>query len=109
MADVGGGGGGGGGSGGGGGGASDDADTNYVCADDGAKVSFGGGTYADEERARIQELLNSRLGREHLQKRKGPGGQDLVYVEGNVVLELANEVFGFNGWSCTILSITEGT
>ena len=29
------------------------------------------------------------------------------YVEGNVALELANEVFGFNGWSCSILSCSE--
>jgi len=34
--------------------------------------------------------------------RHGPGGQKLAYVEGWRLLSLANEVFGFNGWSHSV-------
>lgn len=71
--------------------------------------AFGEGTYTPDEQQRIQELLNSKLGREHLATRQGPGGSKLTYVEGNVALELANEVFGFNGWSRSILKTVKCT
>ena len=49
--------------------------------------TFGEGTYAPDEQQRIQELLNSKLGREHLATRQGPGGSrsKLTYVEDRTV------------------------
>ncbi|KAI9347314.1 Rad52/22 double-strand break repair protein [Obelidium mucronatum] len=44
------------------------------------------------------------VGPEYLSQRAGPGGTKLVYICGNQVLSLANEVFGFDGWSHSIVS-----
>ena len=38
-------------------------------------------------------------------QRSGPGNQKLTYVESWKSIELANEIFGFSGWSSTILSL----
>ncbi|KAF8306049.1 recombination protein Rad52 [Clavulina sp. PMI_390] len=59
---------------------------------------------------KIEELaakLNQRLGPEYLSTRPGPGGgPKLTYIEGWKAINLANEVFGFQGWSSSISSIT---
>ncbi|WFD36597.1 DNA repair protein rad52 [Malassezia cuniculi] len=53
--------------------------------------------------ATLQAKLNQRLGPEYLSQRPGPGGGvKLTYIEGWRVVDLANEVFGFNGWSTSI-------
>lgn len=47
----------------------------------------------------IQRLLAKRPGPEYLSTRPGAGGTKFVYIEGWRAIELANEIFGFNGWS----------
>ncbi|KAG9093612.1 DNA repair protein rad52 [Ceratobasidium sp. UAMH 11750] len=60
-----------------------------------------------EQLAAMQAKLNKKLGPEFLSQRPGPGGgPKLTYAEGWKVINLANEVFGFNGWSSSVLSIT---
>ncbi|PFH50628.1 hypothetical protein AMATHDRAFT_60766 [Amanita thiersii Skay4041] len=64
-----------------------------------------------EESARkialLQVKLNQKLGPEYISHRPGPsGGPKLTYVEGWKIINLANEVFGFNGWSSRVVSIT---
>ncbi|EEB89974.1 hypothetical protein MPER_11878, partial [Moniliophthora perniciosa FA553] len=57
--------------------------------------------------AALQAKLNQRLGPEYISQRPGPaGGPKLIYAEGWKVINLANEVFGFNGWSSSIVSLT---
>lgn len=57
--------------------------------------------------ANLQAKLNQRLGPEFLSQRPGPGGgAKLTYAEGWKVINLANEVFGFNGWSSNIVNLT---
>ncbi len=57
--------------------------------------------------ASLQVKLNQKLGPEYISQRPGPGGgPKLTYVEGWKIINLANEVFGFNGWSSTIVSMT---
>ena len=80
---------------------------DYNSANPELPTSFGEGSYSSSEQQRIQDLLNSRLGKEHLATRAGPGGSKLTYVEGSVAVELANETFGFNGWSSTIMSLNQ--
>ncbi|PPQ99253.1 hypothetical protein CVT24_009298 [Panaeolus cyanescens] len=59
-----------------------------------------------EKLSRIQAKLNQKLGPEFLSQRPGPGGgPKLTYVEGWKVINLANEVFGFNGWSSSIVRL----
>lgn len=56
--------------------------------------------------ATLQCKLNQRLGPEYLSQRPGPGGgPKLTYIEGWKVVDLANEVFGFNGWSTSVTSL----
>jgi len=57
--------------------------------------------------AALQVKLNRKLGPEYISQRPGPGGgPKLTYVEGWKVINLANEVFGFNGWSSNVVSLT---
>jgi hypothetical protein len=58
-----------------------------------------------EEKKRIGEALTRKLGSDKLAQRQGPGGSKVTYLEGWRSTELANEVFGYNGWRCTILSL----
>ncbi|KAK2461230.1 hypothetical protein APHAL10511_006757 [Amanita phalloides] len=57
--------------------------------------------------ATLQVKLNQKLGPEYISQRPGPGGASkLTYAEGWKIINLANEVFGFNGWSSRLVSIT---
>jgi DNA repair and recombination protein RAD52 len=59
-----------------------------------------------ESIATLQAKLNQRLGPEYISQRPAPGGAGkLSYIEGWKIISLANEVFGFNGWSSRIISI----
>lgn len=60
--------------------------------------------YSEEEHAVIQERLNKVLGPEYVSFRPGGGGQNVSYIEGWKALNLANEIFGFNGWSSELIS-----
>lgn len=51
-------------------------------------------------------LLSKKLGPEYLSTRQGPGGSKLTYLEGWRAISLANEVFGFNGWSSSVRDIS---
>ncbi|CDS03003.1 hypothetical protein LRAMOSA00405 [Lichtheimia ramosa] len=56
----------------------------------------------DEERYQRSTKLQKQLGPEYLSTRAGPGGSKLTYLEGRTVIELANEVFGYDGWSSEV-------
>jgi DNA repair and recombination protein RAD52 len=57
--------------------------------------------------ATLQTKLDKKLGPEYISQRPGPGGAGkLTYAEGWKIINLANEVFGFNGWSTNIVSLT---
>ncbi|KII87877.1 hypothetical protein PLICRDRAFT_111926 [Plicaturopsis crispa FD-325 SS-3] len=57
--------------------------------------------------ASLQAKLDQKLGPEYISTRAGPGGAGkLTYAEGWKIINLANEVFGFNGWSSTVVSLT---
>jgi DNA repair and recombination protein RAD52 len=56
--------------------------------------------------AALQAKLNQKLGPEFISTRPGGNGMKLTYTEGWKVINLANEVFGFNGWSTTVVNVT---
>lgn len=56
--------------------------------------------------ATLQAKLNQKLGPEYISTRPGGGGMKLTYTEGWKVINLANEVFGFNGWSTAVVNVT---
>lgn len=61
--------------------------------------------YTAQEIATIQSRLDKQLGPEYISSRPGPGGQKVHYLAAEKVINLANEVFGFNGWSSSIRNI----
>lgn len=54
----------------------------------------------------LQGKLAQRLGPEYIATKPGPAGAGKIpYLEGFKAIDLANEVFGFNGWSSTIVRL----
>jgi len=58
--------------------------------------------FTAQEIATLQSRLNKQLGPEYISQRPGNGGGKVAYLEGNKAIALANEVFGFNGWSSSL-------
>lgn len=75
----------------------------------GSHPSFADDSISEETAKKIASLqakLNQKLGPEFISQRPGPGGgPKLTYAEGWKIINLANEVFGFNGWSSSIVSL----
>ncbi len=49
--------------------------------------------------------MEKQLGTEYISARAGPGGGKVHYLSAHKCIGLANEVFGFNGWSSSIQTI----
>ncbi|KAI8915598.1 hypothetical protein EDD86DRAFT_185688 [Gorgonomyces haynaldii] len=62
--------------------------------------------YTQQEIDTISSKLNKPLGPEYISVRQGPGGSKLTYLEGWKAISIANEVFGFNGWTHSIVDQT---
>ncbi|XP_061274329.1 DNA repair protein RAD52 homolog isoform X3 [Bos javanicus] len=65
-------------------------------------LCFGQYQYTVEEHQAIQNALRQRLGPEYISSRMAGGGQKVSYIEGHRVINLANEMFGYNGWAHSI-------
>ncbi|ROT41242.1 hypothetical protein SODALDRAFT_376940 [Sodiomyces alkalinus F11] len=61
--------------------------------------------YTAQEIATLQSRLERQLGPEYISARSGPSGQKVHYIAAEKCIALANEVFGFNGWSSSIQNI----
>jgi DNA repair and recombination protein RAD52 len=61
--------------------------------------------YTAQEIATLQSRLDRQLGPEYISSRAGPGGSKVHYLAAEKVINLANEVFGFNGWSSSIQNV----
>lgn len=59
-----------------------------------------------EKKARIQRMLSKRLGPEYISYRQGFNGMKLAYIEGWVAFSIANKIFGYDGWSSEVKSVT---
>ncbi|KAM0672646.1 Rad52 recombination DNA repair protein [Ordospora colligata] len=62
--------------------------------------------FSKEEAARISKLLKKKLGPEFISYRPGFNSAKVAYIEGWTAISLANRIFGFNGWSSEIRSIS---
>jgi DNA repair and recombination protein RAD52 len=51
----------------------------------------------------LQSRLEKQLGPEYISSRAGPSGAKVHYITAEKCIQLANEVFGFNGWSSQII------
>ncbi|XP_059040428.1 DNA repair protein RAD52 homolog isoform X1 [Mustela lutreola] len=65
-------------------------------------LCFGQYQYTADEYQAIQNALRQRLGPEYISSRMAGGGQRVCYIEGHRVINLANEMFGYNGWAHSI-------
>lgn len=63
-------------------------------------------TYTEDEFIDIQTSLDKTLGPEYVSSRPGGGGTTVAYLEGWKALNIANEIFGFNGWSSELVGYT---
>lgn len=61
--------------------------------------------YSAQQIATLQSRLDRQLGPEYISTRAGPGGGKLHYLAADKAINLANEVFGFNGWSSSIQNV----
>lgn len=64
-------------------------------------------TFNEEQK----KLLNQKINKDNVSFRNGGGGQQLAYVESWHVIQEANRIFGFDGWSCETLEaslVSEG-
>ncbi len=62
--------------------------------------------YTAAEIATLQSRLEKQLGPEYISARPGPGGSKVHYIAAEKCIQLANEVFGFNGWSSQIMDMS---
>lgn len=67
---------------------------------------FGQQDYTLEEEVALQRSLRQRLGPEFISQRTGAAGLKLAYIEGWRLTNLANETFGFQGWSHSVTQQT---
>ncbi|XP_019566832.2 DNA repair protein RAD52 homolog isoform X1 [Rhinolophus sinicus] len=77
-------------------------DSHPSAASGNSVLCFGQYQYAAEEYQAIQNALRRRLGPEYISSRMAGGGQKVCYIEGHRVINLANEMFGYNGWAHSI-------
>lgn len=61
--------------------------------------------YTAKEIATLSSRLEKQLGPEYISSRPGAAGQKVHYLAADKCINLANEVFGFNGWSSGIQNI----
>ncbi|TAQ91517.1 hypothetical protein B7494_g225 [Chlorociboria aeruginascens] len=61
--------------------------------------------YTAQDIATLQSKLEKQLGPEYISSRAGPSGQKVHYLAAEKCIQLANEVFGFNGWSSQIMDV----
>ncbi|KAF9197554.1 DNA repair protein rad52 [Haplosporangium sp. Z 27] len=63
-------------------------------------------TFTPEEKVQLNEDLPKYLPPEFVATRPGPGRSTLTYIEGWRIKNLANKLFGFDGWSSSITDVT---
>lgn len=62
--------------------------------------------FDENEKLSVQEKLEKKLGPEYISTRPGAGGVRVSYIEGWKAVNLANAIFGFNGWYSEVKNIT---
>eukprot|EP01116_Phalansterium_solitarium_P020705 TRINITY_DN6180_c0_g1_i1.p1 TRINITY_DN6180_c0_g1~~TRINITY_DN6180_c0_g1_i1.p1 ORF type:complete len:382 (+),score=92.19 TRINITY_DN6180_c0_g1_i1:79-1224(+) len=66
--------------------------------------NFGRIPFSCGEKRRIETLLQKKLSSDSVSYRPSVFGDECTYIESWKSIELANEVFGYNGWSCSIVN-----
>lgn len=59
------------------------------------------------EHDKIRNLLQRSLDKTFISERLGPGGKLLNYIPASHIINIANYIFGFDGWSTEVKSFKE--
>lgn len=70
--------------------------------DGSGKTLFGNVDFEEDNKVVIRRILERKMQPEHLSTRVGAGRTTFTYVESWKAIELANGIFGFDGWSSSI-------
>lgn len=54
----------------------------------------------------VKRRLEQGLTQDQVSTRPGPANTKLTYLSSNMAINQANDIFDYNGWSCSIISIT---
>jgi DNA recombination protein Rad52 len=68
-------------------------------------LPFGSRPFSKEEELRMGAQLMEDTTARDVRTRPGPGGKKLTYMPGWQSVDLANKIFGFNGWSSQVISM----
>ncbi|KAI3650341.1 hypothetical protein MP228_003822 [Amoeboaphelidium protococcarum] len=68
-------------------------------------ANFGQCAFSRDQESHVSSLLERQLGLGYVSTRQGAAGMRINYLEGNRAIELANKIFGFNGWSTRIVDL----
>ncbi|PRP83753.1 hypothetical protein PROFUN_09085 [Planoprotostelium fungivorum] len=71
------------------------------------KPTFGELEYTNEEKSAIGNILEQKLGANEVAFRTGAGSQSVGYLEAWRAIELANEIFGYDGWSSSVINLSQ--
>ncbi|KAI9101119.1 DNA repair and recombination protein rad22 [Phlyctochytrium arcticum] len=71
-----------------------------------AASNFGAQNFGNPDEQTIAHKLSQQLGPEFISQRAGPGGSKVSYLEGWKATQIANDIFGFNGWASTVIDMT---
>jgi len=67
---------------------------------------FGSVAFSAEDEKNIGSCLAKKLGKENTTSRTGAGNAKYTYIESWRGISLANSIFGFNGWSCSVVDLS---
>ena len=70
--------------------------------DGSGKTLFGNVDFEEDNKVVIRRILERKMQPEHLSTRVGAGRTTFTYIESWKAIELANGIFGFDGWSSSI-------
>lgn len=68
-------------------------------------VPFGSRSFHAVEQQRVASQLLEDTSPAELKSRPGPAGRRLTYIEGWRAIDIANRIFGFNGWSSELRAL----
>ena len=75
---------------------------NHGGTDGSGKTLFGNVDFEEDNKVVIRRILERKMQPEHLSTRVGAGRTTFTYIESWKAIELANGIFGFDGWSSSI-------
>jgi len=68
---------------------------------------FGRVKFTPEEKLKIQQLLQEKVGPDVVSFRPGPNEKQVAYIACDNLIKLANDIFGPSGWSSSVTNLQQ--